>query len=167
MSTSSSREPIRLTSADLFSPKVNAFLDEQAVLNRPLPEAEAQSFFVRLVYSSYFYLSLASGLGAFVGWLMLEPFLDDHEIGAQGKFPWAALLLFPTVAGLIGMFLGAAEGIMCRNAQRAAICAAVGLGVGFAGGLVSVFVAGILFDHHADRVSVFEEASSAGRTSDW
>ena len=39
----------------------------------------------------------------------------------------------------IGMFLGAAEGIMCRNAQRAAICAAVGLGVGFAGGLVSVF----------------------------
>jgi hypothetical protein len=43
------------------------------------------------------------------------------------------------------MFLGAAEGAMCRNARRAAICASVGLGVGFAGGLVSLFFASILF----------------------
>ncbi len=92
-----------------------------------------------MLYSSYFYLSLASGLGAFLGWLVLEPFLDDKQMG------WAGFLLFPTVAASIGMFLGAAEGIMCRNAQRAAICAAVGLGVGFVGGLVSVFLATIMF----------------------
>ena len=66
MSTSSSREPIRLTAEDLFSPKVEAFLDEQAMLNRALPEAKPQPFLVRLFYSSYFYLSLASGLGAFL-----------------------------------------------------------------------------------------------------
>ena len=144
MSTSSSREPIRLTAADLFSPKVEAFLDEQAVLNRPLPETAPQPFFVRLVYSSYFYLSLASGLGAFLGWLILEPFFDDNVVANQ-KFQWAALLLFPTVAGMIGTFLGAAEGIMCRNPQRAAICAAVGLAVGFVGGLVSVIIAGFMF----------------------
>jgi Inner membrane component of T3SS, cytoplasmic domain len=143
MSTTSSREPIRLTADDLFSPKVEAFLDEQAVLNRPLPEAVPQPFIVRLFYSSYFYLSLAGGLGAFLGWLVLEPFFDDKRM--QQGFQWGALLLFPTVAGLIGMFLGAAEGIMCRDAQRAAICAAVGLGVGFAGGIVSLFVAGFMF----------------------
>jgi FHA domain len=143
MSTSSSREPIRLTSAELFSSKVDAFLEEQAALNRALPETAPQPFIVRLLYSSYFYLSLASGLGAFLGWLVLEPFFNDNA--PEGEFQWSGLLLFPTVAGLIGMFLGAAEGAMCRNAQRAAICAVVGLGVGFAGGLVSLVVAGILF----------------------
>jgi hypothetical protein len=141
---SSSREPIQVSTADLFSPKVDAFLEEQAALNRALPETVPQPFIVRLFYSSYFYLSLASGLGAFLGWLVLEPFFDDNDV-AQHEFQWAALLLFPTVAGLIGMFLGAAEGIMCRNAQRAAICAAVGLGVGFAGGLISIFIAGFMF----------------------
>jgi FHA domain len=144
MSTSSSREPIRLTSADLFSPQVDAFLDEQSALNRALPETAPQALIVRILYSSYFYLSLASGLGAFLGWLVLEPFFDDRG-AAREEFQWGALLLFPTVAGFIGMFLGAAEGAMCRNAQRAAICAAVGLGVGFVGGLVSVFIAGFMF----------------------
>jgi FHA domain len=144
MSTSSSREPIRLTAEDLFCPKVEAFLDEQAALNRALPETSPQPLIIRVLYSSYFYLSLASGLGAFLGWLILEPFFDDKD-AVQQRFQWAALLLFPTVAGSIGMFLGAAEGIMCRNAQRAAICAAVGLGVGFVGGLISVFLANIMF----------------------
>jgi hypothetical protein len=139
MSTSSSRETIHLTAEDLFSPKVEAFLDEQAALNRALPETSPQPLIIRVLYSSYFYLSLASGLGAFLGWLVLEPFFDDKHTG------WAGFLLFPTVAASIGMFLGAAEGIMCRNAQRAAICAAVGLGVGFVGGLVSVFLATIMF----------------------
>src|SRR5207249_8431176 len=45
----------------------------------------------------------------------------------------------------IGVFLGAAEGIMCRNLQRALICAVVGLGVGFGGGLISIFGAGLIF----------------------
>jgi hypothetical protein len=57
----------------------------------------------------------------------------------------ANYLLFPTVAGFVGLFLGAAEGIMCRNAGRAFTCGIVGLGVGFAGGLVAIFAAGIIF----------------------
>ena len=55
--------------------------------------------------------------------------LDDHGAllrrahghpGPAGRFRWANFLLFPTVAGSIGMFLGAAEGIMCRNMERGA-----------------------------------------------
>ena len=148
MSTSSSREPIRLTADDLFSPKVDAFLDEQAVLNRALPETTPQPFIVRLLYSSYFYLSLASGLGAFLGWLDPRAVLRRQRDRDESSGP--ALLCFPLSPASIGMFLGAAEGIMCRNAQRAAICAAVGLGVGFVGGIVSVFIA----EHHVrDHVS--------------
>jgi hypothetical protein len=144
MSTFSPQEPLRLSADDLYSPKVDAFLDEQAMFNRALPEVEPQPWIVRVLYSSYFYLSLACGLGAFTGWLILEPFFSDNVM-QRGRLQWAAFLMFPMVVGFAGLFLGAAEGIMCRNAQRAAICAAVGLGVGFAGGFVAHFVAHIIF----------------------
>ncbi len=67
MSTSSSQEPLRLSADDLYSPRVDAFLDEQAVLSRALPEAEPQPFIVRMFYSSYFYLSLAERAGGLCG----------------------------------------------------------------------------------------------------
>jgi FHA domain len=137
-------EPLRLSADDLFSPQVDAFLEEQAVLQRAMPEATAQPLIVRVFYSSYFYLSLAGGLGAFVAWMLLEPFFDDDLIGRQ-QFQWAAVLMFPTVMGFVGLFLGAAEGIICRNLPRAAICAAVGLGIGFGGGFIAWILAEIIY----------------------
>ena len=63
----------------------------------------------------------------------------------ETEFDVAALILFPVVAGCIGLFLGAAEGIICRNPLRAIKSGMVGLGVGFAGGLVSLFPTGAVF----------------------
>ena len=91
-----STEPMRLTKDDLFSPKVEAYLEEQAVLRRPIPEIEPRPFLARILLSSYFYLSVASALGGFCAWAMLEPFIDDRDIGekiAVGRFlcssqPW-------------------------------------------------------------------------------
>jgi MFS family permease len=152
MSAPSPLEPLRVSAEDLFSPRVDAFLDEQAMLNRALPEIEATPWILRVLYSSYFYLSLSSGLGAFVAWMIVEPFFDDGAIG-QNVFQWGAVLLFPTVAGFIGLFLGAVEGIMCRNAPRAMICACVGLAIGFVGGLVALFLGGIIM-HIMARVAI-------------
>jgi hypothetical protein len=45
----------------------------------------------------------------------------------------------------VGLFLGAVEGLMCRNLQRAAICAAVGMGIGFAGGFIAWFLASAIY----------------------
>ncbi|MGP0069884.1 MAG: FHA domain-containing protein [Isosphaeraceae bacterium] len=143
MSASRPNEPLRLSAADLYSPRVDAFLDEQAMLSRSIPEIEPQPWILRVLYSSYFYLSLSGGLGAFVAWMLVEPFFDDNALD-RDEFQWGAALLFPTVAGFIGMFLGAVEGIMCRNAPRALICACVGLGVGFAGGFVAMFLGSII-----------------------
>jgi hypothetical protein len=142
MSTSGSQEPLRLSRNDLYSPRVDAFVEEQAVLNRALPETEPQPFLVRIFYSSYFYLSLASGLGGFVAWLIIEPFINDNSKG----FEVGDALVFPMVMGLVGLFLGAAEGMMSRNLQRAAICAAVGLGIGFAGAFVAWILAEIIYN---------------------
>ena len=57
----------------------------------------------------------------------------------------AALLLFPLVAGLVGLFIGAADGIVCRLPRRALLSGAVGLLVGFIGGFVSTMLAGLIY----------------------
>ena len=49
------------------------------------------------------------------------------------------------MAGFVGLFLGAAEGFMCRNVLRALLCGSVGLGIGFGLGLVFLIPAAILF----------------------
>jgi hypothetical protein len=138
------QQPLRITDQDLFDPRVEGFLEEQAVINRAAPEIPERSLFAKIFYSSYFYLGLAGGLGALAGWGVLEPFFEDGVRHGEGIDP-AKALMFPTVAAGIGLFLGAAEGIISRNFLRALICGAVGLGVGFGGGLLSLIPTGIVF----------------------
>lgn len=57
----------------------------------------------------------------------------------------AGLLLFPIVAGMVGLFIGAADGLICRLPRRALLCGAVGLGVGLVGGLVSGLFAEVVY----------------------
>ncbi len=76
MSTS---EPIRLESTDLFTPQVDAYLEAQEILRRPVPEIPKQPLFYRVIFSSWFYLSLASGLGGLCAWAMWEPFIREGK----------------------------------------------------------------------------------------
>ena len=117
----------------------------QQALRRDTGPIDPQPLLIRIIYSSWFYLSIASGLGALLAWAVLEPFFDDGSKRPVRTISRCAnLLLFPVVAGAIGLFLGAAEGIMCRNLSRASLCGLVGLGVGFGGGLISIFVGGFI-----------------------
>ena len=142
---SPSNQPLRVDSDDLYSPQVEEYLQQRAALRNALAEMEPQPLLIRIFYSSYFYLSVAGAVGALVAWALLEPFF--HE-AVQPRDPVVLLvnfLIFPTVAGSIGFFLGAVEGVMCRNLARALLSAVVGLGVGFGGGLISIFGAGLIF----------------------
>ena len=53
-------EPLRLDQDALYAPKVEAYLEELAVLRRAVPEVEPRPLVMRILFSSYFYLSLAS-----------------------------------------------------------------------------------------------------------
>ncbi|MEY2409053.1 MAG: hypothetical protein QOF48_1723 [Verrucomicrobiota bacterium] len=57
----------------------------------------------------------------------------------------ASLLLFPLVAGLVGLAIGAVDGLVCRLPRRALLSGFVGLLVGFIGGFLSQFVAGAVY----------------------
>ncbi len=138
----SPHEPLRLSADDLFAPSVDAFLDEQAMASRAMPEVEPQPWILQFLYSSYFYLSLAGGLGAMVGWMIVEPFYNDSLERGQ----WVGLLFFAVVTACAGLFIGAAEGIMCRNLERALICASVSLAIGFLGGAIVFIPAHIIFN---------------------
>jgi hypothetical protein len=133
-------QPLRLDSDDLHSPQVEEYLRERAALRNTLPEVEPQPLLVRVFLSSYFYLTMAGALGALCAWAILEPFQVEHN-----GLTLAYVLLFPTVAGFVGLFIGAAEGVMCRNLGRALLCGVVGLGVGFAAGFVAWILAEIIY----------------------
>ncbi len=140
----SSETPLQLGNDELFSPKVDEFLQERDALRREVPEAPPQPFLIRLIYSSWFYLAVAGAGGALLAWAVLEPFFAEGEDKTTGN-KIVNYLLFPTVAAGIGLMLGAVEGLVIRNPMRAFICALVGLGIGFGGGLISIFLAGIIF----------------------
>jgi Inner membrane component of T3SS, cytoplasmic domain len=143
---SSEPSPLRLTDRDLFAPGVEQYLEEREVLRRAVPEAPARLWIVRVFYSTWFYLSLAGGLGAFTAWACLEPFFaEGANVRNDGASGLLSFLMFPAVVAGVGLFIGAAEGVMCRNPRRALVSAVVGLGIGFAGGVVATFIANIIF----------------------
>ncbi len=135
-------EPIKITSSDLTSQRVEEFVAQQ--------QAGRQGMAVGALppptpfwLSPIFYLGLAGALGALSGWGIIEPFFDDGERTAGHLV--AAMLFFPTIGGLIGLFIGAAEGIVSRNLAKGALGGVIGLGVGFAGGFLSAIVAGFVY----------------------
>ena len=137
-------QPLRISSKDLFAPEVEDYIESQSYLRRDVGEIGDQPWLIKVIFANWFYLAICSGLGGLAGWAMLEPFYDDNAI--MGEDMAAAVLLFPTVAAGVGLFLGAAEGLMCRNYLRALTSGAVGLGVGFAGGLIAIIPTGIVFN---------------------
>lgn len=145
-------EPMRLDQHDLFSARVDDYLDEREALKRAMPEVEETSFVSKIVYSSWFYLALFGVFGALVGWGIMEPFFSDADLnrdqmqgGLEPETLVVALLLFPMVAAGIGLMLGIAEGLVSRNFGRAALTALVGVGIGFVGALLLIFPAGCIF----------------------
>jgi hypothetical protein len=57
----------------------------------------------------------------------------------------AGLLLFALVAGMVGLFIGAADGVICRLPRRAALCGTIGLLVGLVGGFVSSIAGNVAY----------------------
>ncbi|MFZ1936786.1 MAG: FHA domain-containing protein [Thermoguttaceae bacterium] len=154
-------EPLRLTHADLNSPQVQQYLDVQASMRRDVGDLAAEPLLIRVVYASWFYLAVASAVGALIAWACLEPFFDDNALAHHHEGNIVGLFLFPTVAGFVGLFLGAAEGFMCRNVLRALLCGSVGLGIGFGLGLVFLIPAAILFLVMRIAATAFQKDPSA------
>jgi hypothetical protein len=69
--------------------------------------------------------------------------LTLHQL--ESRRTGATLLLFPLVAGFIGLFIGAADGLVCRLPRRALLCGAVGLFVGIIGGFISHIIANLVY----------------------
>jgi hypothetical protein len=139
-------EVIRIGKSDLHAPEVDSYVELQTYLRRDIGPMSNQPWLIRIIYANWFYLAVCAMIGGLVGWGLLEPWIDEND--AHEGIEAGSLLLFPVVAALIGLFLGAAEGIICRNPLRALKCGAVGLGIGFAGGALALvptsFVFGIM-----------------------
>jgi hypothetical protein len=116
----------------------------QNYLRRDAGPVSNQPWLVRVIYANWFYLAVCSAIGGLAGWGLLEPWFDDNR--PEDELDIAAIFLFPVVAAGVGLFLGAAEGIICRNYLRALKSGAVGLGIGFVGGLITLIPTGLVFN---------------------
>jgi hypothetical protein len=134
--------PIRITTSDLHTPDVDSYVEMQHYLRRDVGPVSDQPWLVRVIYANWFYLAVCSMMGGLVGWACLEPWFDDN---LEPEIDIVGLLIFPVVSGSIGLFLGASEGMICRNFSRAVKCGAVGLGIGFVGGLIAVIPTELIF----------------------
>ncbi|MEQ9379800.1 MAG: FHA domain-containing protein [Pirellulales bacterium] len=135
--------PLRITDDDLKAPQVETYLETQAYLRRDVGAIGERSWAVKIIYANWFYLSLCCTVGGLVAWAITEPFFDDNADDTAATI--AAIAIFPAVSGCVGLFLGTAEGLMCRNIPRAMMSGAVGLGVGFVGGLLALIPCGMVF----------------------
>jgi hypothetical protein len=141
-------DSIRIRDADLRGPEIEDYVEMQKYLRRDVGPLGQQPWIIRMIYANWFYLSLAAMLGGLAGWAFLEPWFEDDVVRAEaelGRVDIAGILLFPVVAAGIGLFLGAAEGLICRNIGRAIRSGAVGLGVGFVGGLIALIPSSMIF----------------------
>jgi hypothetical protein len=69
--------------------------------------------------------------------------LSFRELSARTQA--SSFLLFALVGGLIGLAIGAIDGLVCRLVRRALIAGAVGLVVGFVGGFISTLLANLAY----------------------
>lgn len=81
-----------------------------------------------------------------------------HQLEARKSA--AGLLMFPLVAAFIGLFVGAADGLVCRLPRRALLCGGVGLLVGFVGGFIFSLVGDVVY---SALNQLAEKLSEAGR----
>lgn len=152
-----SDEKIKISASDLADAKVADYVAQERALRRPVVGAEALAH-VPFYLSSIFYTAVAGGLGACLGWLFIEPFFHDN---AENDL--ASLFLFPVVAGMTGLLIGAVEGLMSRNLQKGALGAGLGFVIGFICGFPINILANIVFFPARMMAENYMRADDLGR----
>jgi hypothetical protein len=94
--------------------------------------------------------ALEQGDGLFAEAIRIEPPgtpapAEVDLAGLKSKSTVAAAAMFPMIAGMIGLLIGAAEGIICRTRARAVRCGLFGLAAGVGGGFVSMMAGGLIY----------------------
>jgi hypothetical protein len=88
-----------------------------------------------------------------------QPKRSLHEL--QSRDTAVSMLIFPLVAGMIGLFIGAADGFVCRLSRRALLSGAVGLAVGLIGGFIFNLFANVVYSSlNACAMRLMEAAGS-------
>ena len=83
----------------------------------------------------------------------------------QGRKAAGGLLSFAIIGGLIGLAIGAVDGLICRLMRRALLAGTVGLLVGFVGGFFSTIIAGLTYSLIHNLAMKQMEAGGPGNLS--
>ncbi len=102
---------------------------------------------------------LGGAIGAFLGWMIVEPIPWLTSDGALRRVDWTALSVLGMIVGcMMGLGLGAAEGINSGSYKQLLRSTALGLLIGLAGGLIGVNMGQMIYGAIAGPSSLNVEA---------
>ncbi|MGA2499595.1 MAG: FHA domain-containing protein [Tepidisphaeraceae bacterium] len=112
------------------------------------------------------YIPARGGMGLALFVTAGDKRLSDFELTAPldrlvARSHAAGMLLFPVIAALIGLMIGAADGLMCRLWRRLLLGGAVGLLVGFIGGFISLLLAELVY-HPLNALAIQQQGPTPG-----
>jgi hypothetical protein len=138
-------EKIKIDYNELRTQRVDDILERETAMSRAMAVRTATTSLVKesFIYKSWFSLMIAGAIGAFVAWCIIEPYYSDEDTGSGNAL--IAFLYFAITGGLIGLMIGAVEGLLTRNLSRALKGGVIGLFIGFIGGIASGIIANIIF----------------------
>jgi len=134
---------IRIGKEELNAPMIDEIINLEKSLSRSSGQF-VEDVKTPLYLNPIFYYAVASFIGAFVVWALMEPFYSDSEVGMRIPFVSDYMLFGPT-AGMMGLSIGLVYGISNRNLKKMMYCGVVGVGVGLGATVVTTFIADILF----------------------
>ena len=71
---------IRIDRDDLYSRRVDDIVAEQEAMGRAGAGPQTTSLWRRILFSTFFILSVAGGTGGLIGWALIEPYFDDGVV---------------------------------------------------------------------------------------
>ncbi len=138
-------ERIKITAAEVTDARVDDLVRRDQEARRPVAPAKREQPKVPFYYNPIYVYTFFAGIAALGVWAVFEPFFKEgagqHEDEASSAIKF---FLFPSMGAGIGLMVAMADALLSRNFQRAILCGAVGLGLGFVVGFVGMIAGGIV-----------------------
>ena len=136
---------VKISIEELNDPRIDDLVNLEKAMQKKTSSEYVEDVPTPFIFNPIFYYSVATTLGSFVMWFFVEPLYANNS--GLNNLPFVSdYLVFGPVASAIGLSIGLVYGWSNRNLKQAAICGAIGLGVGAVATIITTFIASIVFN---------------------
>ncbi len=132
---------ITITSDELTNPAIDDIINLEKSLSIQSSD-EIETVKTPFYLNPVFYYSVSAAAASAIAWAAREPYFSDSDTSHS---IFTSYSLFGSIAGAVGLALGAVYGLSNRNLKQLGFCGIVGLGVGMLATVPTLFIGQIIF----------------------